>query len=535
MSKAKKGLIITLFAAMMVFAFGATSAFAAAGGGTPAPQWSKDFKTCTLGENVYSAKWTFGDDGMTTATITPTGSDGVIYSDGLVRYFYDFTGATIASADPIKYTTYVGLNGTDAYGKVTMKDPSGGSATKTIAKVASAVSLTFKTDTNLDEAGGKADINVEVKTNGEGKGLTEDDPAIFGTPIAAKSVTVNPTSANITKAWAAINGKDVLEQTDADTLTMYYDGNENQIVAKPQINYTIKYQVKDATTGKWSDVEAIKYQHAADPVTYRAKYVVIDDENDWMKNKTQELTLTVAGAKVKPGFKWAKGNATSYMQTADFLITAAQAADPAAFITFFNGFEDAAVADVDVETIKAFFNDVYSISDTARGTDASMHDWKVEAKTLTSNDMKAINKKYAQLIADYEYIAKAVKAGKYSDALVGDFSSIVVKITDADSSTVQKADDITFTMAPNKVTYKAKKLKKAKSFTVEAVAESGNAITYIMTSPSKKISIDPATGKVTVKKLKKGTYKVKIKAKTEAGNGYAAAKESVSVKIKVKK
>jgi hypothetical protein len=101
---------------------------------------------------------------------------------------------------------------------------------------------------------------------------------------------------------------------------------------------------------------------------------------------------------------------------------------------------------------------------------------------------------------------------------------------------VGKQDHIYFTEAPVKVTYKAKALKKkAKSFSVAAVADSGKTVTYKMNSSSKKIKIDSATGKITVaKKTKKGTYKLKVYAMTEAGSGYAAAYTYQPMQITVK-
>ena len=60
-------------------------------------------------------------------------------------------------------------------------------------------------------------------------------------------------------------------------------------------------------------------------------------------------------------------------------------------------------------------------------------------------------------------------------------------------------------------------------------------LTYVKKSGNKKITINKTTGKVTVKKkLKKGTYKVKV-AVTAAGNSnYKAVTKTVTFKIKVK-
>jgi hypothetical protein len=104
------------------------------------------------------------------------------------------------------------------------------------------------------------------------------------------------------------------------------------------------------------------------------------------------------------------------------------------------------------------------------------------------------------------------------------------------TTAASKFDHIYFTEAPN-MTYKYKVIKKkAKSFTVAAVADSGKTVTYKIDSPSKKITIDSATGKIKVaKKLKKGTYKVKVYAMTAAGEGYYAESVDRTLTIKIKK
>ncbi len=89
------------------------------------------------------------------------------------------------------------------------------------------------------------------------------------------------------------------------------------------------------------------------------------------------------------------------------------------------------------------------------------------------------------------------------------------------------------------VTVKYKKLKKKNQTVARTkvlnVRNNKGAVKYVKSSGNKKITINSKTGNVTVKKkLKKGTYKVKVKV-TAAGNAYyKAMTKNVTVTIKVK-
>ena len=88
--------------------------------------------------------------------------------------------------------------------------------------------------------------------------------------------------------------------------------------------------------------------------------------------------------------------------------------------------------------------------------------------------------------------------------------------------------------------------KKAASFTVTAVSTNGGEVAYKLINAPAKIKIDKATGQITLaKKLKKGTYKIKVKAYLPKAfkvyNGVTGAyaetwvSETHDIKIKVKK
>ena len=71
----------------------------------------------------------------------------------------------------------------------------------------------------------------------------------------------------------------------------------------------------------------------------------------------------------------------------------------------------------------------------------------------------------------------------------------------------------------------------------KAIKVSGakGTVTYAKAGGNKKIRINKKTGKITIKKkLKKGTYKLKVKVKAAGNSKYKAATKTVTVKIKVK-
>ena len=100
---------------------------------------------------------------------------------------------------------------------------------------------------------------------------------------------------------------------------------------------------------------------------------------------------------------------------------------------------------------------------------------------------------------------------------------------------VVKKKATTIKVSPLSKKFKAKALKKAKkSFTLKAKVNSKAKASFKKLSGSKKITVSKA-GKVTLKKkLKKGTYKIKIKVTTAAKGNYKAGSKTVTVKIVVK-
>ncbi len=80
---------------------------------------------------------------------------------------------------------------------------------------------------------------------------------------------------------------------------------------------------------------------------------------------------------------------------------------------------------------------------------------------------------------------------------------------------------------------KAKKLAVSKVIRFKKTGE--GTMTYIKESGNKKITINKKTGKVTVKKrLKKGTYKVKVNVTAAGDEKYASGSKTVTITVKVK-
>ena len=95
----------------------------------------------------------------------------------------------------------------------------------------------------------------------------------------------------------------------------------------------------------------------------------------------------------------------------------------------------------------------------------------------------------------------------------------------------------TVKLKASKVAKKKQTVKATKAFTVSGAQ---GTVTYKLVSVKKAkykkyFKVNAKTGNVTVKKkLKKGTYKVKVKV-TAAGNAdYESTKKVVTVKIKIK-
>lgn len=513
MIKAKKGLLIALFAAMMVFAFGATSAFATDYSNTAT--WDLQNHTVTFNGQTYG--------GVTVTFNVATGKTTADFNntvDEAHKTFYDLNGAEISNVytpgrpghwDAVgtnyDYDGYTALDGKRL--QLTLVRPAYATDDKAAGTKSEAVTLdTWNTTAKiveLEESTATQTGSVSVEFAAQ-----NTEPMELDGTVASKTIYVQGTP--------AVKGLLLDDSTTAATSVRYtanYDGKEHTIVANEVSGYTVAYEKFNKSTGKWDVLNgtAITFKNVADNGSYRAVYKKAG-EADAAYGAT--INMSDASGSV-PTF----GFDTATLSAAGNKVP--EGTDPASFIIGQN------VLDVDAEEAAKYFADVYDIKTKANGANESIVTWSISDKEGVKP--ADIYKAYETFSENYGLTSRAY-AGKTQRA-----TSVTVTVTPAVDPNTQ-IDDITFTLAPN-ATYhvkKAKKMKATKSFTVAAEAKSGNAISYKLTTPNKKISIDSATGKITVKKgLKKGTYKVTVKALTDAGNGYMACKESVQLTIKVKK
>jgi len=498
--KAKKSLIITLFAAVMTFALGASMVFAA----TPAKDatWDLTKHEVTVNGQTYGGvEVNFQtSDGLVVAT-APAEANVENY------VFYDLTDAAIDTINGAAVKSNYQLADYEALkdGVVTLKLKRPAYATDSLPA--------STTKDNVVPNGWKlkaAIAELEASATTQNGTVTVEFEATSTTP-ATLNGTVTPKTVyvqgNQTKAFK-LDGKGA---DKTGSVTVPYDAKAHTLVANEVYGYTVSYAKFNSTTGKWDAVDAISFKNVEDSGSYKAIYT---------KNGTpEELTINVTVSAKSPftfGFDTAAIAAAGKVPAA---------ADPAAFIKA-TGLEDA-----DYEEAMKYFAAVYEIESKVNTADSSLVTWTINDK----EDVKSadVYKAFTTLSKNYG-ITSANVAGKTTGATT-------VPNVRLDAA-VEAVPEIEFTDTPTAITYKAKKLKKkAASFTVTAVADNGEAVTYKLIDAPAKIKIDKATGEITLGKgLKKGTYKIQVKAYIQKSyydaNGFLRQPaEYQNIKIKVKK
>jgi hypothetical protein len=412
-------------------------------------------------------------------------------------------------------------------------------------------------------AGDKITIESDIVANHDADG-TEDYPYLLGSnPTGVVTLTTGSTDFD-RSGWFVDEAKSGNEYYgySSGSYATYYDGFDHTLVyglnasemLPPNPAVVVKgkvtgYEKRNKRTGVWEAIDVIAFKHAVeydDADYYRAVIEVTYSsatQSATFTQRTDAIPLVVVNTYAQPTVDWAEPNNWGPTMIHDnvtyYQLTAEQAADPKAFLEFANGFVAKAApysgeiegnVDADIEEMKAMFDECYDVVVTKNQANENLQTWTVKEKPLSWKEIEKIMKEHETLLNDYD--DEPIVCG------YGETATVHVSVVEAaDQNT--KADIVDFTFAPNTKTYhvkKAKKLKKTKSFTVEASSKSGNAVTYVLKTPSKKITINPTTGKVTVKKgLKKGTYKIKVTARTEAGNGFKVAQDVTNITIKVKK
>ena len=557
MIKAKKGLIITLFAAMMVFAFGATSAFAAEQTVDWAPDYSKvtvtvdgvatDYPTVRtfITSDNYATYGAYSYDyGKVQAKLDASQVTGAPTVDPV--YYFDLGAAVFAhSAGTPVTATYAAPNlWSDVNGLIF-------SAPDYVAN---------KTETKkeyrpLDNSA--YGLNTD-KWQGEVKGIPDPDPYTadstedmnftlslkvtydnsntnvrsreFINKVPEKAVTVKGRAGQVSDALFYMDKVTTKAEGSKDVVSAAYDGTQHTVVMNDVKGYTVKYSVYNTETGKWDETNPVTITDAGS-LDVRAQ---LYDAKGEKAGNYFELKATVTGVNA-PALGFDQDGNEVFWGDPVYWVLEGSTYDPADFVVVTPAADTKDAVKANEAEWKALFNDFFTVEKETLKAYPGYEFLTIEKKTSKDIDddaFKALKTKYEVLFANFNIKPTSV------DGVTAVLDTNNGKAAVLFKANIGKTDHIYFTEAPN-VTYKAKKIKKAsKSFTVAAVADSGNAVTFKISSPSKKITINSETGKVTVKKgLKKGSYKVKVYAQTAGGNGYnpAYTYQPAQLTIKIKK
>lgn len=390
----------------------------------------------------------------------------------------------------------------------------------------------------------RAEQTFTISLEGTYDSQAQDDGiALVGT-IPAKAVKVNaPTADPAQDAQYFFDNKDAgttgTGASKTNPMAVYYDGEAHTFTASAVDGWTASYSVFDAQTGKWNPTTVTLSEIQKDPT-----YVKVD----WTKagatapDKTKAryfyVNLKAAGDFVVgfiPGEEGFNGIVYS-VPGSDY--DAASYIDASGYVTYRKGMTDeqkAAAKLLDAATEKAvaknkaaliaWFNELYEIKATVSKSNPNAVDLEIDTKDLTSKERTAIAEKYAATLACF-------------DGFNIDPDEATVALNGVDLSDYE----IEFTQAPAKKVIKTKKSKTTKKATIAIKAEckNGTVVKYkLINAPKKNITIDPNTGKITVKKgTPKGTYSFKIKAYIPGSYNYfdrTSVSEIQNIKVVVKK
>ena len=573
MIKAKKSLLITLFAAMMIFAFGATSAFAAAVDGT----WNKDYSEVTVDGVTYTTtseikvvrEWQ--SDGVVKAYLDESAVAPAARPTNTAKpvYFYDFTGAQLAVDGAAIYSTYdkatfeklfSGATGEKIDGLVLtvpsyVKDAST-ITPKTLALKASALKNWTVKATQPADYDAKALEDKKYTVAGEIESINADgsatNPYRVDNNDITKEITVKATKqtsedVKFFKDKVSTVDTDVIatgkDETKVDVNVAFaYDGAEHAVVSNEIAGFPVTWTVLNTKTGKYDAVSACPtVKNVGDTAKVKATvtWTTTTTSGGTTTTTTHEVVntfnLSVNADTEQPFFGFDKdGNIGNFVYGVDgaeydaYGYIKAKTSDSAHKTL-------KAAVEADQATLLEYFKDYYEIKTETTKAHPDAIKLSMEEKTLTADEVTALEKKYATLMKNY-----GVAAG----------SKLAVATTEAagKNGTVNLngsgllVPEIEFTDSPTAVTYKAKKLKKkAASFTVTATSSNGMAVTYKLINAPAKITIDKNSGMITLNKgLKKGKYKVTVKAYiaqgfTDRNNITTYPSETHAIKIKVKK
>ena len=532
--KKHKSVVAILLAVMMIFTMMPMMAFATDTNGTHngaayTATWNDDYSKVTINGASYNTvkTWMGDSSGMIKATVDKSQystSAAAAIPDAEV-YYYDLAGSKLLvngqTATQYNRDEFNTVFGPTAAHKIQIARPAGleqASGTKTTAGTVTVNALTgwtvkvekpadFKADATEDQ---KFTVAAEVTTENTING-TADYPYLKGNVGAAELTFLG-------KAKTAENAQfffDEVAEKKAIDKGLVYDGAEHKVVMQEIAGYTVSYSVFNKSTGAYDSVAAVTLKDVTDPV--KVKAVVTNGKDRAAANYKEYYFQVVVTAADTPYFNFDEdGNEGSYHYSVD---GETYNLDDYVVVDTATATQKATVKAAKADLI-AFVKEYYEIKTAAKKVSPNTLKLTAEPKTLTETEKKALDTKYATLIANFGFTKST------APTFVGGNGNVRLEIN------FKAPGEIEFVNTPTSKTYKAKVLKKkAKSFTAKAVCDTGHAVSYKLMNAPQKIVINKTTGKITLKKgLKKGTYKVKVKA--YINNDYF---ETHAITIKVKK
>jgi hypothetical protein len=535
-----KSVVAVLLAIMMIFTFMPTMAFA-----DTQDDYGVWNDTFTAYQPTGSATWysvvptrvpSASGSGMSPAAQAQNNAraQGMMQSTygSDTAYFFDLSGAKVTAndADPAGNITLANYNALVTNGTGITINAKIQNSTDYGTKMNTGNAWTAKvTGEKIEEAfNGNKTVTLPVSFTASGSttaGTSMNVPALLNAEL---TLTLNVTSSiPATITWVV----DGLTSSDDDYVAptaLRYTGADHTIAVKDVEGYTAKYERFNSSSAKWETVDSITIKDVAKAGTetqYRASLV---------KNGTVADTEYVTPKVVKsyaPEFTWDEFDYPKGDYADGYAVADGTEYDPTSFVVAktsrakgAEGYnESVAAVKANKTELLAYFNDFYTVEKTVAKSNPSVEKLSIEKKNLTTAEKTALNKKYEQLLLNF-------------NTPTADDDSAKVYLT---TTTVENNIDIT---AVSAVTYSGKKttkagtLKKNKTISVKAVADSGEAVSFKLVDAPSKITINKTTGKITVKKgLKKGTYKFYVKASVKASKGWTNATEYHTIKVIVKK
>jgi hypothetical protein len=545
--KKHKSVVAILLAVMMIFTFMPTMAFATV-------TWGDDYQTASTDVKNHvplgvEITWTVGSGKMTAKTIDASaetyGTTANVKDDlNVTAEFYDLAGATF-KADGKAIPASMGYDAfkkiadgnavlslalvQPAYTKGYQAATADKTAAITFAKNATTGDIEAKVGKwtlkavieGFDATVANADQNAKislVKTASS----TSTAADVLGT-VTPITVAIKGTPDSYASAEMAVDGKKAGEKDALPVAGWKYDGAEHTVAIVSAGNATLKYELFNESTGKFEAKTALTFKDAG-TYTWKASAT---DPTDATKVKSFPAQTTTIGKADAWSFGFDEdGNYSRYGENDKYTFRVDEGAevDPWEYVVVATKEDKAAAANEAL--IKEYIKDFFTITSDTKKATPYRTDYTMKAKT--EDELSAAERK---TLVEGKYKALLANMNAPTDVARGAGALHVYAFGSDDF-------EVSFTKIASKTYHikKAKKTKKAYSFTVKAEAANGAEVKYVLKGAPAKIKIDTETGKITVKKgLKKGKYSFTVKAyvpghQSASGEGFVTQKIKVTVK-----